>query len=507
MSKRKKTEPPPPTGSAGAVEPTPPPRSLLTRPLGLAGWDALEPVVLAALINEEPLLLVGPHGCAKSFLLERLAQALGSAYRFYNASLINYDDLVGIPVPDESRKRLEFITTDAAIWDAEIVFIDELNRTRPELQNKLFPIIHERRVQGLPLTKLRYRWAAINPPPAEDADLEDGGYLGVEPLDPALADRFNFIVDVPSWKALSHEEKHSILGDYYAGRHEFPVPVAELVRRGKEFYARLKHAPEPTLPDYLIVLESNTRTLSGGGWSARRVCKLLDSILAIQAARLALSTFEPAESRAEVLWEASAWLAIHHGQPAKTTPKGIDHHALLAAHREAWKVAGLEGSSPWLVLLQIPDRVDRVATAFRLGSMVNDDELGELVLDAHASLACTARRTAFALVTYLALQKRGGVRATVVESLAKDARRGLVPRQANLSLGPKHLPLARAVGSLKSGFAKNPPASERVRNSYLSNLLEGLLPDGYETTGPDDTAQFFLKVWDQFLGAASGEVA
>ena len=70
-------------------------RSLLTRPLGLLGWEKLEPVLLAALTTREPLLLIGRHGTAKSFLLERLAQALGLIYRFYNASLINYDDLVG----------------------------------------------------------------------------------------------------------------------------------------------------------------------------------------------------------------------------------------------------------------------------------------------------------------------------------------------------------------------------------------------------------------------------
>ena len=45
-------------------------RSLLTRPLGLLGWEKLEPVLLAALTTREPLLLIGRHGTAKSFLLE-----------------------------------------------------------------------------------------------------------------------------------------------------------------------------------------------------------------------------------------------------------------------------------------------------------------------------------------------------------------------------------------------------------------------------------------------------
>jgi hypothetical protein len=48
--------------------------SVLTRPLGLLGWERLEPVLLAALATREPLLLIGKHGTAKSFLPERLAQ-------------------------------------------------------------------------------------------------------------------------------------------------------------------------------------------------------------------------------------------------------------------------------------------------------------------------------------------------------------------------------------------------------------------------------------------------
>ncbi len=31
---------------------------------------------------------------------------------------VNYDDLVGIPMPDESASRLTFVATPGAIWDA-----------------------------------------------------------------------------------------------------------------------------------------------------------------------------------------------------------------------------------------------------------------------------------------------------------------------------------------------------------------------------------------------------
>lgn len=66
-------------------------KSLITEPLGLFRWSHLEHIILAALTNEAPMLLIGEHGSAKSFILERLAEALKMEFKFYNTSLINYD--------------------------------------------------------------------------------------------------------------------------------------------------------------------------------------------------------------------------------------------------------------------------------------------------------------------------------------------------------------------------------------------------------------------------------
>jgi len=259
--------------------------SFLTRPLGLLGWDRLEPVLLAALATKEPLLLIGRHGTAKSFLLERLSQALELDYRFYNASLLNYDDLVGIPVPDEAQTALRYISTPTAIWGTEVVFIDELNRTRPDLQNKLFSIIHERRVQGIPLEKLTYRWAAMNPPPSDDQDERDI-YLGAEPLDPALADRFGFLIEVPDWCDLDGEEKSTILLDQFRGRHEFPVDVRSLVAKAEETYGLFCSNP-PDLCPYFTALESQLRS-GGTRFSPRRLSTLYRTALGIHASRITL---------------------------------------------------------------------------------------------------------------------------------------------------------------------------------------------------------------------------
>ena len=104
----------PPKAAASGAE-------TLLRQLGIIGIDHLEPVILAAIATEQPLLLIGTHGTAKSLLLSRLCEALDLTWRHYNASLINYDDLVGYPLPDDAG-NLKFVQTPASIWGAEAVF-------------------------------------------------------------------------------------------------------------------------------------------------------------------------------------------------------------------------------------------------------------------------------------------------------------------------------------------------------------------------------------------------
>ena len=67
------------------------------RELGVFGFDHVEVVILAALVTEDPLLLIGRSGTGKTFLLNSLSEALGLEHRHYNASLISFDDLVGFP--------------------------------------------------------------------------------------------------------------------------------------------------------------------------------------------------------------------------------------------------------------------------------------------------------------------------------------------------------------------------------------------------------------------------
>jgi len=171
---------------------------------------------MAALVTEDPLLLIGGSGTGKTYLLNTLSESLGLEHRHYNASLISFDDLVGFPYPDAANAGVTFLQTPATVWGAESVLIDEISRCKPEHQNRLFSLVHERRLQGIALTKLRYRWAAMNPSTEQDGAGEN--YAGSEPLDPALADRFALFVHAGEWKGLTPGERRRVADPGGEGR-------------------------------------------------------------------------------------------------------------------------------------------------------------------------------------------------------------------------------------------------------------------------------------------------
>lgn len=349
--------------------------SLLAR-LGVVGLDGLEPVVVAALITAEPLLLIGPHGTGKSYLLERLAVALGLQWRHYNAALVNYDDLVGYPLPD-GKGGLEFVRTPATVWDAEAVFLDEISRCRPDLQNKLFPIIHERRVQGIGLEHLVYRWSAMNPP-VRDEDDPEMSYKGSEALDPALADRFAFVVAMPAWARMSPAQQEAIIRA--RGGLVCPVAASALrarVQAGKSLLPGLHERLEGPLARYVRAVAALLRQ-ANAELSPRRCGMLLRNIVAVHAARLAeLPDAAPGDS---------ALLALQNALPqAATEARPPDGVKVLAAHREAWKLMDLPVEDPRCIVLLEADPLARALWAARSEALAPAD-FSAVVADALASL-------------------------------------------------------------------------------------------------------------------------
>jgi len=93
-----------------------PPRALVSpfKRLGAQGLEGIAPILLAALATEEPLLLIGSHGTAKNLLLPRVSAALKLESRHYDASRLNFDDLVRLPLPDKVWRLKAVITGQTA---------------------------------------------------------------------------------------------------------------------------------------------------------------------------------------------------------------------------------------------------------------------------------------------------------------------------------------------------------------------------------------------------------
>ncbi|MFM8348094.1 MAG: AAA family ATPase, partial [Bacteroidota bacterium] len=318
------------------------------RQLRVFGFDAVEPVILAALISEEPLLLIGKAGTGKTFLLNSLSEALGLEHRHYNASLLSFDDLIGFPAPDASGDAIRFLQTPATIWKAESVLIDEISRCKPEIQNKFFSLIHERRIQGMPLEHLRYRWAAMNPLTMDVAEGADQ-YEGSIALDQALADRFAFILTVPDWVQLTDEEKEQVINP--SGEAAINPASGELINwitgLQKEFRARVDRADT----DIILYCRLVTTLLNQGGnrVSPRRARLLARNITAILIAAEALyGTLDAGQQVAMMK------LALHWSMPHRAWLEKFPEHAIDAAHAEA------------MLVIKNPNRHERWLTDFRL---------------------------------------------------------------------------------------------------------------------------------------------
>jgi len=397
-------------------------RRTVTSALNIQGWSHLDPILLAALAIESPLLLVGPHGTAKSLLVERLAMALSLPMRHYNAALINYDDLVGLPLPDKKTETLKFFPTPSTIWEAGFVFFDEISRCRPDLQNKLYPIIHERRVVGIKLDKLRHRWSAMNPPAPEDPNLLTTSgtyYLGSEPLDPALTDRFPFVVMVPNWSNLSKEERRKVVAwDADDVTENYDIGLAEMVEEVALLVPEIEASFASWLGDYIVSL-MDLLEQAQLAQSPRRARMLARNVVAIHAARIVLEgeDIDPQDS---------AELALLYGMPQTANEVPPSHVKLIALHKQAWELAQYLEDDNWRQVLSEYDMARRVALADELG--LSDADLSRIITQTLSTENSDARQMSLAVAMFIAFHQKRDLDPSAFEPLAQLANHVITPR-------------------------------------------------------------------------------
>jgi MoxR-like ATPase len=382
--------------------------------LGVYGFSHIEPIIIAALVSEDPILLIGKAGTGKTFLLNSISEAMRLEHRHYNASQISFDDLIGFPYPETNGQGIRFLPTPATIWDAESVLVDELNRCKPEIQNKFFSVIHERRIHGMPVSKLLYRWAAMNPFHFSASD-QDEHYEGCEPLDPALSDRFAFLITVPDWHELSDEDQSLVI--HPAGEAAISNDGGSLLDLVHRLKPRFRASIQAPLPEVTKYAQLATSLMGKGGLriSPRRARMLARNMTALLVVADELQLDLSQAGRERLYRTAITWSLPHRAYLEQ-----IPNHLIDSVHAEASRIIRTNAAdAEWTMKFRLsPTLADKAIML--LGDDVDRDVKSIAVMQL-LSAESPGRAEAFAIATAPALLKLESLNTDTLQEVIKLA--------------------------------------------------------------------------------------
>ncbi len=141
---------------------------------------------------EQNIMLAGGHGIGKSNILTNFYQNEKKMplITFFLGQMSDPGDLIGLMQKNEKTGRSEFLPP---YWwpqkkQAVVLFLDELNRARPEILQSVMDLTLNRTLAGKSLPKGSIIVSAIN----------HGDQYQITDLDPALVSRFNIYEFAPT---------------------------------------------------------------------------------------------------------------------------------------------------------------------------------------------------------------------------------------------------------------------------------------------------------------------
>ena len=132
------------------------------------------------------IMLVGNHGIGKSEILSEYYGSLGMpVVALFLGQMSDPGDLIGLPCKDEKTGRTDFMPPYWFPKDGKpiVLFLDELNRARPEILQTVMDLALNRKLAGKLLPEGSRIISAVNA----------GDQYQLTDLDPALVSRFTIV--------------------------------------------------------------------------------------------------------------------------------------------------------------------------------------------------------------------------------------------------------------------------------------------------------------------------
>ncbi len=152
-------------------------------------------IILENTPTEQNIMLIGKHGIGKSKILsDYFAGQKMKVITLFLGQMSDPGDLIGLPHKDEITSKTDFMPPYWFPTDNEpiVLFLDELNRARPEILQTVMDLTLNKTLAGKELPKGSRIISAVN----------DGEEYQLTDLDPALVSRFNiyhFTPTVAEW--------------------------------------------------------------------------------------------------------------------------------------------------------------------------------------------------------------------------------------------------------------------------------------------------------------------